>query len=227
MDYQFGIKDMPPEMRPRERLSRHGETHLSEGELLAIILGNGTRNISALELANRLLVSFKGLRNIREAQLEELTQVKGIGPAKAVTIKAAIELGRRTALDVKIKDYIHSPADVSRLLMEEMRYYDREYLYGLYLDRKGGLLTKEVISIGSLSSSIVHPREVFKAALKVSASSIIVAHNHPSGDPTPSQEDLEITRRLAEAGKIMGIELMDHLVIGHKSFCSLKEKGVI
>jgi len=214
-------------MRPRERLSAHGEKNLSEQELLAIIIGNGTKNVSALELAHRLLVHFQGLRNIREAELEELTQVKGIGPAKAVTIKAAIELGRRTALDVKIKDFIHSPEDVSRLLMDEMRYLDREHLYGLYLDRKGGLLSKEIISIGSLSSSIVHPREVFKSAVKCSASSVIVAHNHPSGDPTPSREDFDITRRLVEAGKIMGIELIDHLVIGHKSYCSLKEKGAI
>jgi len=227
MDYQFGIKDMPPEMRPRERLSIHGETNLSEAELLAIIIANGTRNVSALELANRLLVHFQGLRNIREADFEDLIKIKGIGPAKAVTIKAAIELGRRTALDVKIKDFIHSPEDVSQLLMEEMRYLDREHLYGLYLDRKGGLLSKEIISIGSLSSSIVHPREVFKVAVKCSASSVIVAHNHPSGDPTPSREDFDITRRLAEAGKIMGIELIDHLVIGHKSYCSLKEKGAI
>lgn len=227
MDYQFGIKDMPPEMRPRERLSIHGEKNLSERELLAIIIGNGTKNVSALDLAHRLLVHFQGLRNIREAELEELMTVKGIGTAKAVTIKAAIELGRRTALDVKIKDFIHSPEDVSRLLMDEMRYLDREHLYGLYLDRKGGLLSKEIISIGSLSSSIVHPREVFKSAVKCSASSVIVAHNHPSGDPTPSREDFDITRRLAEAGKIMGIELIDHLVIGHKSYCSLKEKGAI
>lgn len=227
MDYQFGIKDMPLEMRPRERLSIHGEASLSETELLAIIIGSGSKNISALELANRLLVSFKGLRNIREADLEDLTKVKGIGPAKATNIKAAIELGRRTALDVKIKDFIHSPEDVSQLLMEEMRYYDREHLYGLYLDRKGGLISKKIISIGSLSSSIVHPREVFKVAIKCSAASIIIAHNHPSGDPTPSREDIEITRRLAEVGRIMGIELIDHLVIGHKSYCSLKEKGAI
>ena len=227
MDYQVGIKNMPLEMRPREKLRAQGETSLSEAELLAIILGNGTRNVSALDLANRLIVMFNGLHNIREAKLEDLVQLKGIGPAKAITIKAAMELGRRTALDRKIKDFIHSPADVSRLLMEEMRYYDREYFCGLYLDRKGGLLCKENISIGSLSSSIVHPREVFKTAVRCSAASIIVAHNHPSGDPTPSREDLGITRRLVEAGKIMGIEVIDHLIIGHEQYCSLKEKGSI
>lgn len=227
MDYQTGIKNMPLLMRPRERLRAQGAASLSEAELLAIILGNGTKNVSALDLANRLIFTYNGLRNIREASLDDLLQVKGIGPAKAITIKAAIELGRRTALDRKIKDFIHSPADVSRLLMEEMRYYDREYFCGLYLDRKGGLLCKENISIGSLSSSIVHPREVFKTAVKCSAASIIVVHNHPSGDPTPSKEDIDVTRRLVEAGKIMGIDIIDHLIIGHEQYCSLKEKGAI
>lgn len=227
MDYQTGIKNMPLSMRPRERLRAQGAESLSEAELLAIILGNGTKNVSALDLANRLIFTYNGLRNIRDASLDDLLQVKGIGPAKAITIKAAIELGRRTALDRKIKDFIHSPADVSRLLMEEMRYYDREYFCGLYLDRKGGLLCKENISIGSLSSSIVHPREVFKTAVKCSAASIIVVHNHPSGDPTPSKEDIDVTRRLVEAGKIMGIDIIDHLIIGHEQYCSLKEKGAI
>lgn len=227
MDYKVGIKNMPAEMRPREKMQSRGEACLSETELLAIILGKGTKNVSALDLANQLLVFFNGLRNIREASLEDMISVKGIGMAKAISIKAAIELGRRTALDVKIKDFINSPADVSRLMMEEMRYYDREHFSGLYLDRKGGLLVKEEISVGSLSSTVVHPREVFKTAVKISAASIIVVHNHPSGDPTPSKEDIEITRRLAEAGKIMGIDVIDHLIIGQENYCSLKEKGLI
>lgn len=227
MDYKVGIKNMPAEMRPREKVQARGEEALSEIELLAIILGNGTRNVSALELANQLLVSFNGLRNIREASLEEITRVKGVGMAKATSIKAAIELGRRTALDVKIRSFINSPADVSSLMMEEMRYYDREYFYGLYLDRKGGLLLKEIVSIGSLSSTVVHAREVFKTAVKCSAASIILVHNHPSGDPSPSKEDIDITRRLVQSGNIIGIEVIDHLIIGQKNYCSLKEKGLI
>lgn len=227
MDYKVGIKNMPVEMRPREKVLARGEEYLSEIELLAIILGKGTRNMSALELANQLLVSYNGLRNIREASLEDITTVKGIGLAKAISIKAAIELGRRTALDVKIRDFINSPADVSRLMMEEMRYYDREHFCGLYLDRKGGLLVKEDISIGSLSSTVVHPREVFKIAVKCSAASIIIVHNHPSGDPSPSKEDIAITRRLVQAGDIIGISVIDHLIIGQKNYCSLKEKGLI
>ncbi len=227
MEYKSGIKNMPQEMRPREKMQARGAECLSEVELLAIILGNGTRNMSALDLAQQLLVLYKGLRNIREASLEDITRVKGIGPAKAISIKAAIELGRRTALEVKIKDFINSPDDVSRLLMEEMRYYDREHFCVLYLDRKGGLVIKEDVSVGGLSSSIVHPREVFKTAVKCSAASIILVHNHPSGDPTPSREDIEITRRLIEAGSIMGIEVLDHLIIGQNKYCSLKEKGLL
>lgn len=227
MDYKVGIKNMPAEMRPREKMQARGEEVLSETELLAIILGNGTRNVSALELANQMLVFYNGLRNIREASLEDMMKIKGVGLAKAISIKAAIELGRRTALDVKIRDFINSPVDVSRLMMEEMRYYDREHFCGLYLDRKGGLLVKEDISVGSLSSTVVHAREVFKTAVKCSAASIILVHNHPSGDPSPSKEDIEITRRLVQAGSIMGIDVIDHLIIGQEKYCSLKEKGII
>lgn len=227
MEYRVGIKQMPSQMRPREKMLARGEAYISDEELLAIILGNGTKNLSALDLARQLLVTYGGLRNLREASLEDITKIKGIGPAKAVSIKAAIELGRRTAMDVKIRDYINSPADVSRLLMEEMRYYDREHFCALYLDRKGGLLIKEDVSVGGLSSSIVHAREVFKTAVKCSAASIILVHNHPSGDPTPSREDQDITRRLVEAGHIMGIDVLDHLIIGQDKYCSLKEMGVI
>lgn len=227
MDYKVGIKNMPAEMRPREKMQTRGEAYLSETELLAIILGNGTQNASALQLADQLLIHYNGLRNLREAALEDITSIKGIGMAKAIGIKAAIELGRRTALDVKIRDFVNSPNDVSRLMMEEMRYYDREHFCGLYLDRKGGLLVKEVISVGSLSSTVVHPREVFKTAVKCSAASIILVHNHPSGDPTPSKEDIEMTHRLTEAGSIMGIEVIDHLVIGQDRYCSFREKGLL
>jgi DNA repair protein RadC len=214
-------------MRPREKLLAQGETTLNNHELLAIILGNGTKDISALELANRLLNTYKGLRRLQEASLEELIQEKGIGPAKAASIKAALEMGRRISLDVEIRDLIKSPKDVEQMLVQEMRAYDREHFIVLYLDRKGGLIVKEHVSVGGLHSSIVHPREVFKTAVKRSAASIILAHNHPSGDPAPSQEDINITRRLVEAGGIMGIEVIDHVVIGENTYCSLKEKGLI
>jgi len=214
-------------MRPREKLILRGEQNLNEVELLAIILGKGTREVSALELAQLLMIKYKDLRHLKDASLEELLEEKGIGPAKAVSIKAAIEIGRRMAQDIQQKDLIKSPDDVKNIVMEEMRYFDREHFRVLYLDRKGGLLDMQDISVGGLHSSIVHPREVFKIAVRKSAASIILVHNHPSGDPTPSREDVEITRRLIEAGDIMGIAVLDHIVIGDNTYCSLKTKGLI
>ncbi len=226
-EYNISIKNMPENMRPREKLLNWGETKLSDVELLAIILGMGTRNVSALELANFLVVKYKGLRGLKESSLEELIEERGIGPAKAVTIKAAVELGRRIAVNVQGKIPIKSPEDVRNIVMEEMRYFDREHFRSLYLDRKGGLIVMEDVSVGGLHSSIVHPREVFKTAVKKSAASIILVHNHPSGDPTPSKEDIEVTKRLIEAGKIMGIEVLDHIIIGEGNYCSLKARGLI
>jgi DNA repair protein RadC len=227
VEYGVLIKDLPENMRPREKLVIHGEKNLTDSELLAVILGMGTRNISAIDLANSLLVSYGSLRHLKEASLEELKSHKGIGLAKAVSIKAAAELGRRIALDIQHRTTIKSPEDVKNMVMEEMRYFDREHFRVLYLDRKAGLVTMEDISIGGLHSSIVHPREVFKTAIKRSAASIILVHNHPSGDPTPSREDIEVTRRLIEVGKIMGIEVLDHIIVGDNTYCSLKAKGSI
>jgi DNA repair protein RadC len=208
-----------------------GETILTEAELLAIVLGGGTKKINALDLAMRLLARYKNLRQLREASLEELMVEKGIGPAKAVSIKAALELGRRAAIDANNKMYIKSPEDVINAAasanMEEMRYFDREHFRVMYLDRKGGLLVMEDVSVGGLHSSIVHPREVFKTAVKKSAASMILVHNHPSGDPTPSREDIDITNRLINAGKLMGIEVLDHVIIGDNTYCSLKARGLI
>jgi len=222
---------MPENMRPREKLLAQGETSLNEHELLAIILGQGTRDTSALELANQLLGTYKGLRHLQEASLEELIQAKGIGPAKAASIKAAVEIGRRVAANMETRFLIKCPEDVikyvNQVLIREMRDYDREHFLVIYLDRKGGVIAKENVSIGGLHSSIVHPREVFKTAVKRSAASIILAHNHPSGDPAPSKEDIDITRRLIEAGRIMGIEIIDHVIIGENTYCSFKEKGLI
>jgi len=226
-EYNVGIKDMPESMRPREKLLSEGEKKLSDVELLAIVLGKGTKNLSALELARFLLIKHGSLRYLKEASLEELIAEKGIGPAKAVAIKAAVEIGRRIAQDVQRKTLIRTPEDVKNIVMEEMRYFDREHFRALYLDRKGGLLAVEDVSVGGLHSSLVHPREVFKTAVKKSAASIIIVHNHPSGDPTPSEEDVEVTRRLIEAGKIMGIEILDHVVIGENTYCSLKARGLI
>lgn len=214
-------------MRPREKLLAQGEAALNETELLAIILGRGTKNLNALELAGRLLSTPTGLRALKEASIEELISQHGIGLAKGASIKAALELGRRAVQNVWEKTAIKSPEDVKNIVMEEMRYYDREHFRVLYLDRKGGLISMQDISIGGLHSSLVHPREVFKTAVKRSAASLILVHNHPSGDSQPSPEDINVTRMLVEAGRLMGIEVLDHVIIGERDYTSLKSKGLI
>lgn len=223
----MGIKDLPEDMRPREKLLLKGEVFLNDDELLAIILGQGMAGLNALDMASSMLARYGSLRSLKEASIEELTKEPGIGTAKAVSIKAAIELGRRISINTQRRISVRSPEDVKSLVMEDMRYYDREHFRVLYLDRKGGLITIEDISVGGLHSSIVHPREVFKPAVKRSAASLILVHNHPSGDPAPSQEDIEVTRRLIEAGHILGIEVLDHVIIGEGTYCSLKSRNLI
>ncbi|HQA07292.1 MAG TPA: DNA repair protein RadC [Syntrophomonadaceae bacterium] len=215
-------------MRPREKLLRSGEATLSDAELLAILIREGTSGLSALELAQQILAEHGGsLRFLRETSIEELTCHPGIGPAKAALLKAAVEIGRRISIDVKQKLVIKSPDDVKHLLMEDMRFLQQEHFRVLYLDRKGGLIFIEDVSKGGLHSAIVHPREVFKTAIKRSAASVILVHNHPSGDPNPSTEDIQITRRLIEAGNLIGIEVLDHIIIGEHKYCSLKSLGLI
>lgn len=222
------IKDVPAEDRPRERLLRYGSTHLSNQELLAILLGTGTRNESVMDLSNRVLMHFEGIHLLQNAAIEELTAIKGIGPAKAVYILAAIELGKRVASYRPNERYvIRSPEDGADYVMEEMRVLQQEHFVALYLNTKNEIIHQQTLFIGSLNSSIVHPREVFREAVRRSAASIICAHNHPSGDPTPSQEDIHVTRRLVECGKMIGIDILDHLIIGDMKFISLKEKGYV
>ncbi|RED87736.1 DNA replication and repair protein RadC [Cohnella phaseoli] len=222
------MRELPSGERPRERMQQHGAQALSHAELLAILLRTGTRNESAVYLAQRILNECGGLRKLAESGWEELTHIRGIGPAKALQLQASIELGRRIArskLPETVK--ITCPQDVADLLMEEMRHYREEQFVCLFLNTKNHVIGRQTLSIGSLNASIVHPREVFKAAIRRSSASILCAHNHPSGDPTPSAEDLQLTKRLAEAGQLLGIELLDHLVIGDSSFISLKEMGCI
>ncbi|MED4841885.1 DNA repair protein RadC [Weizmannia sp. CD-2023] len=222
------IKDFPAEDRPRERLIRTGAESLSNQELLAILLRTGTKDESVLELANRLIRHFEGLRFLKDASLEEMTSIKGIGTAKAVQILAAIELGRRIANLLHDTRYvIRTPQDGANYVMNDMRFLSQEHFVCLYLNIKNQVIHRQTIFIGSLNASIVHPREVFKEALRRSAASIICFHNHPSGDPSPSKEDIEVTKRLAECGKIMGIEILDHLIIGEKKFVSLRQKGYL
>ncbi|RDY66064.1 DNA repair protein RadC [Halobacillus litoralis] len=222
------IKDVPRQDRPRERLIELGASHLSNQELFAILLGSGTKRESVMELSNRLLVHFEGIMLLKDATIEELTAIRGIGSAKAVLLLAAIELGKRMQKMKPVERYmIRSPEDGADFIMEEMRDLKQEHFICLFLNTKNQVLHRQTIFIGSLNASIVHPREVFKEAVKRSAASIICAHNHPSGDPTPSQEDIQVTRRLKECGKMIGIELLDHLVIGDRKFISLKEKGYL
>ncbi|HHX86799.1 MAG TPA: DNA repair protein RadC [Firmicutes bacterium] len=222
------IKDLPQQERPREKLKLFGAEALSNVELLAVLLRTGTRQESAMELAARLLSVSGGLRLLPDLSLEEMEQVKGVGLAKAVQIKAAFELGRRLATAPREElDRITNPRQAAELFMEELRYKKKEYFKLLLLNTKNQVISKEKISVGSLSSSIVHPREIFNVPIKKSAASIILVHNHPSGDPTPSQEDLEVTRRLVEAGQILGIVVQDHLIIGDGYYISFKEKGFI
>ncbi len=222
------IKDVPKQDRPRERLIQLGPAHLSNQELLAILLGSGTKQESVMELSNRLLVHFEGMTLLKDAAIEELTAIKGIGAAKAVQLLAAVELGKRMHKMKPAERYmIRSPEDGADFIMEEMRDLKQEHFICLFLNTKNQVLHRQTIFIGSLNASIVHPREVYKEAVKRSAASIICAHNHPSGDPTPSQEDIQVTQRLKECGKMIGIELLDHIVIGDRTFISLKEKGYL
>lgn len=222
------IKDVPREDRPRERLLKLGPGKLSNQELCAILLGSGTREESVMVLAQRLISHFEGLHLLQEATIEELTTIKGIGPAKGVLLLAAFELGKRMNQYKPNDRYvIRTPKDGADYIMEEMRGLNQEHFVVLFLNTKNQIIHRQTIFIGSLNASIVHPREIFREAVKRSAASIICAHNHPSGDPSPSQEDIHVTRRLVESGKMIGIELLDHLVIGDRKFASLKEKGYL
>lgn len=222
------LRDVPIEERPRERMLQYGAPSLNNAELLAILLRTGARRESAVHLAGRLLKQCGGLRGLVDMTTEQLTELKGIGEAKALQIQAGIELGRRLAKSSLHETVtIRSPQDVAALVSEELRYLQKEHFVCLFLNTKNHVLGQETLSMGSLNASIVHPREVFRAAIKRSSASIICIHNHPSGDPTPSPEDIQMTKRLMEAGEIVGIEVLDHVIIGDQRYVSLKELGLI
>ena len=226
--YTSTIRELPEDDRPRERLIRCGVSALSAAELLAIQIRMGTPEHNAIALAGALLKKFGGLRGIAGATIQELSELKGIGPAKAAEVLAAVELGRRVvATSPEARVRICDPRDVANLLMEELRDARKEHFIALLLDTKMGVIKNVRVSIGTLDSSLVHPREVFVEAIRASAASIIVAHNHPSGDPTPSAEDRRVTQRLMEAGELVGIEVLDHIVIGDGRWVSLKERGMM
>lgn len=223
------IKELPAEERPREKLMQCGVGSLSNTELLAILIGTGTKETSAIMLANRVLaLEEEGISYLTNCLPEELSGIPGMGMAKSCQIIAAIELGKRIATKPKGKRVsIKSPDEVASLFIEEMRYLKKEHFKVLLLNTKNEIIMIENISIGSLNSSVVHPREVFCTAIKKSACSMIAVHNHPSGNPTPSQTDIDVTRRLVEAGDLLGIKVLDHLIIGDGTYVSLKEKMLL
>ena len=221
------IKELPPDGRPREKLKALGAGALSDAELLAIILRVGTQGESVIDLANRLLVTYGGLMGLSRVPFSELCGVHGLGEAKASQLKAALELGRRLLLaQPEDRLQVRSPADLAPLLMLEMAPLDQETLRVVLLNTKNQVIKFADVYRGSLNASLVRTAEVFKEAVRVNAAAIIVAHNHPSGDPTPSPEDARVTEQIVAAGKLLEIEVLDHLVIGERTYVSLRERRV-
>jgi DNA repair protein RadC len=222
------VKEWPSGERPREKLLGKGPSALTEVELLALVLRTGTGNSTALDLAREVLSSGRSLRVLGTRTPGELMRIRGIGPAKAVELIAAFEIGRRAQAEPDEEwPIIHSPEDVARYMVPLLRDRTNEVFFVLLLDSKNALRSKVEITSGTLNASLVHPREVYKVAIDQRAASIIVVHNHPSGNPDPSREDTEVTRQLAEAGRIVGIPLHDHLIVAGDRFTSLAEKGLL
>jgi DNA repair protein RadC len=221
----FTIKELPPDGRPREKLKALGAGALSDAELLAIILRMGTQGESVIDLSNRLLVTYGGLVGLSRVSFAELCDVHGLGEAKACQLKSALELGRRLLLaQPEERLQVRSPADLAPVLMLEMAPLDQETLRVVLLNTKNQVIKFSDVYKGSLNSSLVRVAEVFKEAVRVNAAAIIVAHNHPSGDPSPSQEDVRVTEQIVSAGKLLEIEVLDHLVIGERKYVSLRER---
>ena len=221
------IKSLPEEERPLEKLARSGQKTLSNAELLALIIHTGTPGGSAIRLAENVLsVCARGLSDLGAIEMEELTSIPGIGKSKAATVLAAIELGKRIATSPGARRLSASSADeVAGLFMETLRYEKKEHFKSVMVNSRGDVISIDDVSVGELSSTVVHPREVFRQAVRRSAAGLIFVHNHPSGDPSPSQEDINVTQRLVKAGKIMDVPVLDHIILGHNRFVSLKEKG--
>jgi DNA repair protein RadC len=218
------IKDLPKIERPREKLEKYGPEKLSNSELLAILLRTGSKGINVVELSNKILKKFSS-KGISKANVKELKNTFGLGSAKACEIVACFELGRRL-LQNKQSVLLLSPKDVWGEL-KDIRDNKKEHFVIFFLDARNQEIKRETVLVGSLNANLVHPREVFEPVVRYLAAQVIVAHNHPSGDPEPSEDDLEITKRLIEAGKILGIEVVDHIIITKSDFLSFKEKGLI
>ncbi|HEX2098893.1 MAG TPA: DNA repair protein RadC [Rubrobacteraceae bacterium] len=227
MRRRYTIKQLPPELRPRERLLEAGPSALSDGELLGVLVGIGSREKTAVELAQAVISEAGGLHGLYGVSVHELMQINGIGEVKACIILAAVELGRRIGqVRNPERPVVSSPADVERILRGRIANLDRENFIAMLLNTKNEVIGTPTVSVGTLSDSLVHPREVFKPAIRASAASVILAHNHPSGNVEPSWEDREVTKRLARAAKLLDIALLDHVIIGDGCF-SMKEHGIL
>jgi len=228
MKKSFTIHDLPKTERPRERLQKFGPEVLSAQELLALIIGRGIPGKSVMNIAQELLTEFKSIKGVSQASLEQLCRIKGINQAKAVQIKACFELGRRQELDVELKDFdIKNPQSAVKAIQATIKDKAKEHFKLVLLNTRNKIIGITNVSVGTLNTNLVHPREVFKDAIIHSAASVVLVHNHPSGDPEPSEDDLEITKRLMESGKIVGIEVMDHIIVTKNDFFSFKERKLI
>jgi DNA repair protein RadC len=225
--FHLRLRELPEHETPRGRIRDHGPTALSDAELLALLLGVGVGGTNAIQLAQRLLIDHGGWAGLLRADYHTLCQQHGIGAAKAAAIKAALEVARRVLLaEHQQRIQIKCPADAAQLLMLEMGSLDQEQLRTVLLDTKNRVQAIETVYIGSLNTSLIRVGEVFKAALKRNSAAILVAHNHPSQDPTPSPEDVLVTREIVAAGKLLDTDVLDHLIICHASFVSMRERGL-
>lgn len=226
------IKDLPHRERPRERLAEQGADALADAELIAILLRTGLRGQSAVEVGKALIQRFGSLGELARATLEELQEIRGVGRDKAIALKAAFTLARRMAAEIQTAaPLLDQPEAVADLLREECRPYTVEHFYALFLDTRRRLVRKEELTRGTLDAAIVHPRDVFRHAVAANASAVVLVHNHPSGDPTPSKADITVTRDLIRAGQLLKIEVLDHIILGRRTnererdYFSLKEHG--
>ena len=222
------IKDLPLLERPRERLLKYGVNNLSNEELLSIVLKNGTKDMSVKELSNNLLKEINDITDLKDITLNKLIKIKGIGKVKAITLLASIELGKRVYQE---KELNNIKLDASKIIYDyiknDLKYKKQEYFYVLYLDNKKNLIEKKLLYIGTLNNASVHPREIFKYAYIFSAASIICIHNHPSGDVLPSNEDIVLTNKLVEIGKTLGINVIDHIIVGNNNYYSFYDNNDI
>jgi DNA repair protein RadC len=226
--YNTRIKDWPESERPREKLMKHGPAALTDAELLAILISSGTSKVTAVDLAKRLLVEHKNLRELAGMSVADLKKFKGIGAARAVALVSAFELGRRlhTREDEQLP-IVRSPQDIAARYIPKLRDLKKEIFLVLLLNSANGIIKEVKISEGSLNASVVHPREVFKAAIDELAAGVILVHNHPSGNRTPSNEDIALTKQILQAGKVVGIPVHDHIVIAGGSYTSFAEENLL